>query len=94
MEHYPNETIYYKVTEDSNYAGPQQFNTVSYYGTELARGLAYLAKEGIVHRDMKLENCSLDVEGHARIIDFGMAKHGMNKKNTNSFVGTPCYSSS
>ena len=42
------------MTEDSNYAGPQQFNTVSYYGTELARGLAYLAKEGIVHGKLRL----------------------------------------
>ena len=40
---------------------------------ELAEGLAFVHKQGIVHRDVKLSNGMLDSHGHARLIDFGVA---------------------
>ncbi len=44
-------------------------------GAEVASGLAAAHAHGIVHRDLKAENVMIDTAGHARILDFGVAKH-------------------
>mmetsp|Transcript_12522 Transcript_12522/g.21078 ORF Transcript_12522/g.21078 Transcript_12522/m.21078 type:complete len:201 (+) Transcript_12522:681-1283(+) len=49
-------------------------NEVKFYAVQIALALGYLHKKGIVHRDLKLENILVDMDGYLKIIDFGLAK--------------------
>ena len=40
----------------------------------LTLALEHLAEKNIVHRDLKPENVMVDVNGYAKLIDFGTAK--------------------
>lgn len=42
---------------------------------DVAATLAYIHSKGVVHRDIKPSNIVIDDAGHARIIDFGLAKY-------------------
>lgn len=62
-----------------------------FFVAEVALGLEYLHDRGICHRDLKPENVLLDLEGHVRLTDFGLAKMGLRTALTSTMCGTPEY---
>ena len=54
--------------------GPLSARKSADVAIQVARGLAAAHDRGIVHRDLKPENIVLLRDGHAKILDFGLAK--------------------
>jgi serine/threonine-protein kinase len=62
---------------------------------ELGEALAYLHANGVVHRDLKPENVLVGPDGHAKLLDFGIALDESARRLTwaglSNAVGTPDY---
>ena len=60
---------------------------------QVATALDYAYSQGIVHRDIKPENILIDQDGHAFVLDFGVAKAAEGTRTTRGMLGTPEYMS-
>ena len=71
---------------------PEEF--VVRVGVDVAQALGYAHREGVIHRDIKVDNILFDTHGNAVVADFGIARAltgYTGQTGTNMVVGTPQY---
>eukprot|EP01060_Flectonema_neradi_P035126 TRINITY_DN636_c0_g1_i6.p1 TRINITY_DN636_c0_g1~~TRINITY_DN636_c0_g1_i6.p1 ORF type:complete len:1161 (+),score=207.94 TRINITY_DN636_c0_g1_i6:56-3538(+) len=90
MEYLPGGSLYSLLRE----FGPLPIPSATRYLKDILRGLKFLHKQGIVHRDMKPHNVLLLVDGQCKLADFGASCDLSALQNaTGPIVGTPVYMS-
>jgi serine/threonine-protein kinase len=63
-------------------------------GIDVSSALGFAHRQGVIHRDIKVDNILFDEHGNAIVADFGIARAMLNyaqQTGTNMVVGTPQY---
>jgi serum/glucocorticoid-regulated kinase 2 len=72
--------------------GIKNEQVAKFYLSEIIIALEFIHSQGIIYRDLKPENILIDIDGHIKITDFGLAKQLKNRDDLSStFCGSPEY---
>jgi serine/threonine protein kinase len=75
--------------------GPLPVADACNYIHQAALGLQHAFDKGMVHRDVKPQNLMLTPEGRVKVLDFGLARMGSQRRRgltaSGAFLGTPAY---
>ncbi len=91
MEYVPGETLEKRLA-----AGPRfEIERVLEIARQVAEALDYAHRQNVIHRDLKPANIILAEDGHAKLMDFGIAKIMAREgaQRTVAIMGTPSYMS-
>ena len=72
--------------------GALEENIARFYLAEVILALEYLHESDIIYRDLKPANVLIDLDYHAKLADFGLAKEKVGKVNpAMTMAGSPAY---
>ena len=69
--------------------GPLAEAEVARLFRQLVRAVSWLHQHGVVHRDLKLENCLLDERRNLKLIDLGLGSFYDDDEHLSTFCGSP-----
>ena len=67
--------------------GPLAADRVTRYGAQIAAALDHAHQRGIVHRDLKAANVMVTRDGHAKVLDFGIARRSEHSARRDNAIG-------
>lgn len=65
----------------------------TFYVAQIVLALEHLHTMGIIYRDLKPQNVLVQLDGHIKLIDFGLSKTIKKNQKAYSFCGTAAYMS-